>query len=62
MTERALSSLIAQGWEMEQYSATSPHGETVHHCFLMRRQSQRKVLTIRKKIIGKGVVVSEMEV
>lgn len=62
MTDRALSGLLSQGWELEHYSATAPYGETVHHCFLLRRHGQRKVLSVRKKMMGKGVVVSEMDV
>lgn len=62
MTDRALTTWLSQGWELENYSATAPYGETVHHCFLLRRQGHRKIVSIRKKMMGKGVVVTEMDV
>ncbi|WP_125257353.1 hypothetical protein [Brevundimonas fluminis] len=62
MTDRALTAWLSQGWELENYSATAPYGETVHHCFLLRRHGQRKIVSIRKKMMGKGVVVTEMDV
>ena len=62
MSDKALNSLLSQGWELHSYSSTSPHGEPLHHCFLLRRSGQWKVLTVRKKLIGSGVVITEMEV
>ena len=47
---------------MVDYAVTDSSGETWHHNFLMRRQGQHKVLTVRKKMLGDGVVATEMEV
>ena len=63
MTDKPLSALVSQGWEVAGYTATDFNGETAQHNFLLRRQGQHKVLTLRKKMLGDGVVVaSELEV
>lgn len=62
MSDKALSAAISQGWELNSYSATAPHAEPLLHCFLLRRSGQWKVLTVRKKYLGSGVVTTEMEV
>ncbi|MEN5145743.1 hypothetical protein [Brevundimonas diminuta] len=59
---RPLSERLNQGWELVSYSTTAPYGEQQQHCFLIRRQGQHRVLTVRKKVLGEGTVVSEMEV
>ena len=62
MSDKPLSDLVRQGWEVAGYSVTDSSGETWHHNFLLRRQGQHRVLSVRKKMIGEGVVSSEMEV
>ena len=62
MSDKPLSDLVKQGWEVAGYSVTDSSGETWKHNFLLRRQGQHKVLSVRKKMIGDGVVASEMEV
>lgn len=62
MSGRPLSDLVKQGWEVVDYSVTDSSGETWHHNFLLRRQGQHKILTVRKKMIGEGLVSSEVEV
>ena len=62
MSDKPVSDAVRQGWEVVDYSVTDSSGETWHHNFLMRRQGQHKVLTVRKKMLGEGVVASEMEV
>ena len=37
-------------------------GQTYQHNVLLRRQRQHKILTVRKKMIGEGSVVAELEV
>jgi hypothetical protein len=59
---RPLSERMNQGWELVTYSTTAPYGQEQQHCFLLRRQGQHRVLTVRKKMMGQGHVVSEMEV
>jgi len=62
VSDKPLSDAVRQGWEVVDYSVTDSSGETWHHNFLLRRQGQHKVLTVRKKMLGGGVVASEMEV
>ena len=62
MSDKPLSDLVKQGWEVAGYSVTDSSGETWKHNFLLRRQCQHKVLSVRKKMLGDGVVASEMEV
>ncbi|MBU1385794.1 MAG: hypothetical protein KKG14_01465 [Alphaproteobacteria bacterium] len=62
MSDRPLSDLVRQGWEVAGYTVTDSGGEAWKHNFLLRRQGQHKVLTVRKKMMGDGVVASEMEV
>ena len=62
MTDRPVSNLVVQGWQVIGYSVSDAGGETYQHNVLLRRQGQHKILTVRKKMIGDGVVVSEMEI
>jgi len=60
--EKPLSDLVRQGWSVVAYSVTDSSGETWHHNVLLTRQGQHRILTLRKKMLGEGVVASEMEV
>ena len=62
MSDKPLSDAVRQGWEIVSYSATDMSGETYQHNVLLHRQGQHKILTVRKKMIGDGVVVTELEV
>lgn len=62
MSDTPLSDLVRQGWQVVNYSVTDSSGETWHHNFLLVRNSQHKILTVRKKMLGGGLVASEMEV
>lgn len=62
MSGRPLSDLVKQGWEVVDFSVATDSAGSHNHCFLIRRQGQHKVLSVRKKMLGDGVVVSEMEV
>ena len=62
MSDKPISDAVRQGWEIVSYSATDMSGETYQHNVLLRRQGQHKILTLRKKMIGDGVVASELEV
>jgi hypothetical protein len=62
MSDKPLSDLVRQGWEVVSYAATDMNGETYQHNVLLRRQGAHKILTLRKKMIGDGIVASEMEV
>ena len=60
--ERPLSALVAQGWEIVGFS--SGHdikwGSYAHNV-LLRRQRNHKLVSIRAKTFGSGVVVKEIE-
>jgi hypothetical protein len=62
VTDRPLSDAVAAGWDIVSYSATDYSGETYQHNILLRRQGQHRILNIRKKMLGEGVVVTELEV
>ena len=63
MSDRPISSLVAQGWEIVGYSTTDASGTTYQHSVLLRRNGQHKVLVLRKKMLGEGIVVdSELDV
>ena len=62
MTDKPLSNLVKQGWTVVAYSATDANGETWQHNVLLTRQGAHRILTLRKKMLGDGVVASEMEV
>jgi hypothetical protein len=60
---RPLSQLIGQGWELVSYSAGSDYnnGGGMMDCFLLRRQKQHKLLKVRRKYLGNGLVVRELD-
>jgi len=61
--ERPLSAAISQGWEVADYSSSFDHSSgAMMHCFLVRRQGKAKVIIVRKKFMGEGVVTEELEV
>ena len=62
MSDTPPSDLVRQGWAVVSYSATDMSGETYQHNVLLTRQGQHRILTLRKKMIGDGVVASEMDV
>ena len=63
MTDRPISSLVAQGWDIVGYSTTDASGTAYQHSVLLRRNGQHKVLVLRKKMLGEGIVVdSELDV
>lgn len=62
MSNKPLTELVRQGWSVVAYSATDMSGETYQHNVLLTRQGQHKILTLRKKMMGEGIVASELEV
>lgn len=59
---KPLTTLVAQGWEIVGYSAGTDAKSGIHgHSVLLRRQKQHKVLQIRKKMLGGGLVTSEID-
>jgi hypothetical protein len=62
VSEKPLSELVRQGWSVVAYSATDMSGETYQHNVLLTRQGQHRILTLRKKMMGEGIVATELEV
>ena len=62
MSDSPLSDLVRQGWSIVSYSATDMSGETYQHNVLLTKGGQHRILTLRKKMIGDGIVASEMDV
>ena len=62
MSDKPLSDAVKQGWRVEAYTSTESGGENWKHNFLISRNGQHKILTVRKKMLGSGVVAEELEV
>lgn len=62
MSDKPLSVLVAAGWEVFQYSASVSEAGVMEHCFLLRKGRDHKVLKVRKKMLGEGLVAEELEV
>ena len=59
---KPLSALVAQGWEIVGYAGGSDPSNGMHNNHvLLRRQKQHKILQIRNKWLGKGLVVNEID-
>ena len=59
--ERPLSTLVAQGWEIVDYTALYDHSNGSWDCFVLLLQKQHIVLKVRKKWMGQGVVAKEID-
>ena len=62
MSDRPLSNLVKQGWEVRHYSCSIGDSGMLEHCFHLARRSENKVLRVRKKVMGGGVVGEEIDV
>jgi hypothetical protein len=60
--ERPLSDLVRQGWEVRHYDALLGSGGMMEHAFHLARQKENKVIVIRRKVMGAGVVAEEFDV
>ena len=60
--DRPLSDLIAQGWELQHYRTTQDEGAMLMHIFLLRRQRDHKLLVVRRKVMGDGIVAQELDI
>jgi hypothetical protein len=61
--DKPLTAALSQGWEVANYSAAAdPSTGSLVHSFLMRRHGKSKLLIIRKKMLGEGLVSEEVEV
>jgi hypothetical protein len=59
--KRPLSALIDQGWELHSYRSTQEEGTMLMHAFLLKRQRDHKLLLVRKKVMGEGIVAEEID-
>jgi len=62
LSDTPLGNLDRQGWSVVAYSVTDSSGETWHNNVLLARNGQHRILTLRKKIIGDGLVASEIDI
>lgn len=62
MSSKPLSDAVRQGWSVIGYTVTESGSEVWKHNFLLARNGQHKVMAVRKKMVGDGVVVEELEV
>jgi hypothetical protein len=58
---RPLSALVEQGWEVHTYRSSQEEGTMLMHSFLLKRQRDHKLLLVRKKVMGGGVVAEEID-
>lgn len=60
---KPLSDLVARGWEVLGFSHSSNEktGQS-EHSVLLRRQRQHKILKIRRKMLGAGIVADELDI
>jgi hypothetical protein len=59
--DKPLSTLVSQGWEVVAYSS-GPDSSQASDNFLLRRMKSHKLVKIRKKVLGQGFVVKEMDI
>ncbi|HRH20141.1 MAG TPA: hypothetical protein PLE81_05820 [Brevundimonas sp.] len=59
---RPISDMVRSGWIIENYSAALGSYGVLEHCFHMTRSSARKVVTVRARLMGSGVEVTELEI
>ena len=59
---KPLSALVAQGWEIVNYSSSHDTSGYVTQSILLRRLKQHRILSIRPKMIGTGYVAKEMDI
>lgn len=62
MSDKILSEQVRQGWRVVSYAVNDMGGTALQHNFLLERNGLHKVLSVRQKILGQGVVTGEMEV
>jgi hypothetical protein len=60
--DRPLSTLVAQGWEIVGFSSGhAPGSQAPVENVLLRRQKNHKILSVRRKTFGGGLVVKEFD-
>ena len=61
-SERPLSELLAQGWELGQWQAAAGTSGMIEYGFHLRRGAENKLLLIRRKVMGEGLHAEEFDV
>ncbi|MEI7931791.1 MAG: hypothetical protein WCI21_01875 [Alphaproteobacteria bacterium] len=61
-SDKPLSALVAQGWEIVGFAGSTPHQGSTVDSFLLRRLKVHKVLRVRRKVFGGGYSVTEQEI
>jgi hypothetical protein len=61
-SEKPLSTLVSQGWEIVGFAGSTPHQGSTVDTFLLRRMKAHKLLRVRKKTFGGGYAVSEQDI
>ena len=61
-SDKPLSALVAQGWEIVGFAGSTPHQGSTVDSFLLRRMKVHKVLRVRRKVFGGGYSVTEQEI
>ncbi|WP_029087250.1 hypothetical protein [Brevundimonas aveniformis] len=59
---KPISEMVRAGWTVEHYSAALGSYGLIEHCFHLTRSNGRKIVTVRSKIMGTGVDVTELEI
>ncbi|ESQ77843.1 hypothetical protein [Asticcacaulis sp. YBE204] len=59
---KPLSDLVAQGWEILNYSSSHDAAGLNVDNFLLRKQKMHRVLTLRPKMMGKGYATTERDI
>jgi hypothetical protein len=62
VSEKPLSALISQGWDVSHYSTTQDTSGMLMHCFLLRKSGRAKLLSVRAKVMGEGFVSVEKDI
>jgi hypothetical protein len=60
--ERPLTELARQGWEVARYDAVLGSSGLTEHAFHLTRHGEHKLLVIRRKYMGEGIVAEEIDV
>ena len=61
-SEKPLSTMVSQGWEVVGFAGSTPHQGSTVNTFLLRKMKAHKLLRIRKKTFGGGYAVTEQDI
>ena len=59
---RPLSELMAQGWELRLYHPVLGPSGLMEHAFHLQRSRDNKLLVVRRKLMGEGLHIEELDV